>query len=160
MTGVLMFAPGCPDIYAQEEVVAEPVDTSYFKAGDDDWNLVESVLKGNPEALMLLLERGANPDALAEGGMSALMFATERNDLILVKILVLNGADLELSDAETTTPLLIAVLNGHFDVAHFLLEKGADPNHRDSYQGSALLYAAATNDYQIADLLLSMPRKR
>jgi len=154
LTGVLISAFLAPHAYGQEEVMDSPIDTSYFKAGADDWNLVESVLKGNSDALLLLLKRGASPDALAEGGMSALMFAAEGNDLILVKMLVLNGANLELSDEEGTTPLLIAVLNGHFDVAHFLLEKGADPDHRDSYKGSALLYAAAMNDYKIADLLL------
>jgi ankyrin repeat protein len=154
LTGVLISALLAPYAYGQEEALDAVPDTSYFKAGADDWNLVESVLKGNSDALMLLLERGANPDALAEGGMSALMFASESNNLILVKMLVLNGANLELSDEEGTTPLLIAVLNGHFDVAHFLLEKGADPDHRDSYKGSALLYAAAINDYKIADLLL------
>ncbi len=154
LTGVLISALLAPKAYGQEEALDAVPDTSYFIAGADDWNLVESVLKGNSDALMLLLKRGANPDALAEGGMSALMFATESNDLILVKMLVLNGANLELSDEEGTTPLLIAVLNGHFDVAHFLLEKGADPDHSDSYKGSALLYAAAINDYEIADLLL------
>jgi len=154
LTGVLMIALGGLDIYAQEEGVAELVDTSYFRTGEDDWNLVESVLKGNPESVMLLLKRGADPNAKAEGGMTALMFAAESGDVLLVKMLVLNGANLDLSYIEETTPLLIAVLNGHFDVVHFLLEKGADPNHHDSYRGSALLYAAAINDFEIADLLL------
>jgi len=149
-----MTAPGGSNIYAQEEKPEQAVDTSFFRAGEDDWNLIESVLKKEHEALMLLLKRGANPDAVAEGGMSALMFAAESGDLLLVKMLVLNGADLELSHLEGTTPLQIAVLNGHFDVVQFLLEKGADPDHHDSYQGSALLYAAATNNYEIADLLL------
>ncbi|MCK4749722.1 MAG: ankyrin repeat domain-containing protein, partial [Bacteroidales bacterium] len=47
-----------------------------------------------------------------------------------------------------------AVLNQHFETAHYLLKKGANPDHRDDYKGSALLYAAAMNEYRIADLLL------
>lgn len=154
LTGICLAMLFGPDLYAQEESLGETVDTSYFKAGDDDWNLVESVLKRNPDAVLMLLKRGADPNAKAEGGMTALMFAAETGDELLVKMLVLNGADPDLSYLEETTPLMIAVLNDHFEVAHFLLEKGADPDRRDTHQGTALLYAAALNDYEIADLLL------
>ncbi len=146
MTGNLVFAQSA-DLFSIS-------DTSYFKTGEDDWNLVESVLKGNHANLLLLLKRGADPNARAEGGMTALMYAAEGGDVTLVKLLVLNGADLELSLSEKTTPLLVAVLNQQFEVTSYLLEKGANPDHRDEYKGSALLYAAAMNDYRIADLLL------
>ena len=154
LTGIICAAISGQHVYGQEGQTDVPLDTSFFKAGDDDWNLVESVLQANPEALLLLLKRGADPNARAEGGMTALMFAAESGELLLVKVLVLNGADPDLSYVENTTPLMIAVLNGHFDVAQLLLEKGANPDLRDDFQGSALLYAAALNNYEIADLLL------
>ncbi len=129
-------------------------DTSYFKSGDNNWNLVESVIKSNPANVLFLLKRGADPNAQADGGITALMFAAEKGDLTIIKLLVLNGADLELSPVENTSPLIAAVLNQQFEASRFLLEKGANPDHQDEFMGGPLLYAAAQNNYQIADLLL------
>jgi ankyrin repeat protein len=56
-------------------------------------------------------------------------------------VLVEAGADVnQPSPGDKTTPLLIAIINGHFDLAVYLLEKGADPNAR-SEAGAAPLYA-------------------
>ncbi|MEN8155344.1 MAG: ankyrin repeat domain-containing protein [Bacteroidota bacterium] len=143
-----------PAIYAQTASPSTLSDTSYFKAGEDEWNLVESVLHDDPAAVLFLLKRGASPNARAEGGMTALMFAAEGGDTTIIKLLVLNGADLELTHVEKTTPLMVAVLNRKFDAAHILLKMGADPDHRDFYGGTPLIYAAAINDYAMADLLL------
>lgn len=129
-------------------------DTSYFRAGEDEWNLVESVLKQQQQAVLMLLNRGTDPDAKAEGGMTALMFAAEMGDTLLTKILILNGASLELAPVEGTTPLLVAVLNRQFGSSQILLQFGANPDHKDQYRGSPLLYAAAMDDYQLCDLLL------
>jgi ankyrin repeat protein len=129
-------------------------DTSYFKAGEDDWNLVESVLKQQQQSVLVLLNRGADPDAKAEGGMTALMYSAAMGDTLMTKLLVLNGASLELAPVEGTTPLLAAVLNQQFSTSYILLHYGADPDHKDQYRGSALLYAAAIDDYEMCDLLL------
>ncbi len=82
------------------------------------------------------------------------MYAVETGDSLSMKILVLNGASLELSDREGTSPLMVAALNRQFEAAHFLLLKGAMPNQQDKYGASALIYAAGLNDYAMADLLL------
>jgi len=141
-------------ILAQDQDLLSISDTSYFKTGEDEWNLVESVLRNNHANVLLLLKRGTDPNAKAEGGMTALMYAAEQGDSTLVKLLVLNGADLELTHVEGITPLLVAVLNQHFSITRYLLEKGANPDQQDEYMGSGLLYAAAINDYQMTDLLL------
>lgn len=129
-------------------------DTSYFKPGNDDVNLLESVIRNHPANTLFLLKRGADPDATSGEGKSALIHAVETGDTLIIKLLVLNGADLELCRLEKTTPLMVAVLNSQFEAAHFLLIKGANPDHQDLYGATSLIYSAAMNDYAMADLLL------
>ena len=52
-----------------------------------------------------------------------------------------SGANLDLTDPEGTTALIVAVINGHYDVAAVLVEKGANPNIAD-IKGMTPLYAA------------------
>ena len=51
------------------------------------------------------------------------------------------GADINHQAADGTSPLLIATINGHFDLGLELLERGADPN-LPAHSGIAPLYAA------------------
>ena len=53
----------------------------------------------------------------------------------------LGGADINHQAADGTSPLLIATINGHFDLGLELLERGADPN-LPAHSGIAPLYAA------------------
>ena len=52
------------------------------------------------------------------------------------------GADLNLTDPDGATALVIAIINANYDVAAALLEKGADPNIGDNEARMAALYAA------------------
>ena len=55
--------------------------------------------------------------------------------------LVDGGVSVNLpSPGDQATPLLIAIINGHFDIAAYLLDHGADPN-RVSDAGVSPLYA-------------------
>jgi uncharacterized protein len=76
----------------------------------------------------------------SQGGMSALHFAARQGFTETVKALVEGGADLNQPNAgDRTTPLLIAIINGHFDLAMWLLEQGADPT-RAAFNGVTPLY--------------------
>ncbi|MGD9906519.1 MAG: ankyrin repeat domain-containing protein [Vicinamibacterales bacterium] len=78
----------------------------------------------------------------AQGGLSALHYAARQGAAAAATALVAAGADVNLvSPGDGTTPLLIATLNGHFDLAMSLLDHGADPNLAGG-GGAAPLYAA------------------
>jgi ankyrin repeat protein len=77
-----------------------------------------------------------------EGGLTALHFAARQGALQTVKALVESGADVNrVSPADNTSPLVIATINGQFDTAAYLLDRGANPN-LSSELGMTALYAA------------------
>jgi uncharacterized protein len=64
-----------------------------------------------------------------QGGLTALHFAARQGSAMAARALVEGGADVNvLSPGDKATPLLVAVINGHFDLAAMLIETGADPN--------------------------------
>jgi uncharacterized protein len=77
----------------------------------------------------------------AQGGLTALLFASRQGATAAAKALVEGGAKVNLkSRADGTTPLVMATLNGHYDLAKYFLEQGADPN-LVSRAGVGALYA-------------------
>jgi ankyrin repeat protein len=64
-----------------------------------------------------------------QGGLTALHFAARQGSAAAAKALVDGGASVNLpSPGDKATPLLVAVINGHFDLAAMLVDSGADPN--------------------------------
>lgn len=65
----------------------------------------------------------------AQGGLTALHFAARQGSAHAVGALLDGGADVNVtSPADRATPLVVAIINGHFDIAATLLERGANPN--------------------------------
>ena len=82
------------------------------------------------------------------GGLSALHFAARQGAMATAAALLAAGADINQRCAgDKTTPLIIAAVNGHFDLASFLLDKGADPN-LVSEAGMFPLYAVINTQWQ------------
>jgi ankyrin repeat protein len=96
--------------------------------------------------IRLLIERGADVNAASAAAnpgrkMTALLFSARQGDLQSARILVEAGADMNAAMADATTPMLLAILNGHYELAAWLLEKGADPDLADN-SGRTPLFAA------------------
>jgi ankyrin repeat protein len=63
------------------------------------------------------------------GGFSALHFAARQGFMDVVKTLVEGGAEVnQVNPGDRSTPLIVATINGYFDIARYLLEKGGNPN--------------------------------
>ena len=75
------------------------------------------------------------------GGLTPLLYSAREGCVACARILVEAGADINLGDPENISPLLMAVVNGRYDVAAYLIKKGANPNKWD-FWGRAPLYAA------------------
>lgn len=75
------------------------------------------------------------------GGMTALLYAAREGNMEAAQALIEANADVnEVSSEEHFSPIVMAIINGHYDVAKFLLDHGADPNLA-SISGLAALYA-------------------
>lgn len=76
-----------------------------------------------------------------KGGLTPLLFAVREGNTRTVLALLEAGADInQVSAGDHTSPLLMATINGHFDLAKMLLERGADPKLA-SDAGTTPLYA-------------------
>jgi len=75
------------------------------------------------------------------GGMAALGYAAREGCAACVPVLVDAGAEINGADQDGITPLLSALINGHYDTAGVLIQKGADPNTADR-TGRTPLYSA------------------
>ena len=122
--------------------------------------LMWAAAESQPEMVKVLIRAGADLDARSQvnkwsrevsaepriqwrpaGGFTALLYATRQGCLACVTHLVEAGADLNLADPKGVTPLIMAITNLNFDIAAYLLRKGANPNKWD-YWGRTALYAA------------------
>jgi ankyrin repeat protein len=64
-----------------------------------------------------------------QGGFSALHYAARQGHVEAAELLLDAGADIDqASGGDQSTPLLVAAINGNYDLALMLVERGADPN--------------------------------
>jgi len=122
--------------------------------------LMWAAARGHADMIRLLIAHGADPDArgavrdwqrrvtseprpkgMNRGGFTPLLYAAREGCVPCAKALLDGGADIDKSDPERTSPLLIAIMNLRFEMAQFLIDAGADVNKWDFY-GQSPLYVA------------------
>lgn len=75
------------------------------------------------------------------GGLTPLLHAVRQGHRTAAEALLAGGADIDQpSEGDGTTPVLMAAVNGQFDLALWLIDRGADPNAA-STAGATPLFA-------------------
>jgi ankyrin repeat protein len=123
---------------------------------NDDGNspLIIACYKGNYEVAAYLIQNVKNIN-YASGMGTALMAATVKNDLQLVKLLLENKANPDVTDANGTTALHYSATFRFYDIASLLVQYNANTELTDIRKKTAFDYAVIANDDKLIQILKS-----
>ncbi|MEX1034162.1 MAG: ankyrin repeat domain-containing protein [Cellvibrionaceae bacterium] len=116
--------------------------------------LLNAVESGNSKSVRALLENGADANASAMWGRSALYLASEMGNKAMVEQLLKHKADVNAASRYGKTALYVAAENGHLDVVKLLVKNKAEVNQRTRYGKSPLSAAAAEGHDAVVEYLL------
>jgi ankyrin repeat protein len=102
----------------------------------------------------LLLNYGADPNAHANFGESAIFLAIVNGNEDLVRILIGSGANVNAENSNSVTPIFYAAKYGNPTVMDLLQESGAKIRHKDKRGNTILHFAVRGGHIETADWAL------
>jgi ankyrin repeat protein len=158
---VLMTSARSGNLDAVKALVSHGADVNAKEAYRGQTALMWAAAERHAEIVKLLLEHGADwkvvsssretklpklsaasaVSPMSRGGLTAFVFAAREGDIETAKVMLDAGVDINQTDVDNTTGLVVAIMNKKYTFAKFLLDRGADPNVAD-VKGRAALYAA------------------
>jgi len=145
------FKPQDDDLDVEVEI---PALTSGFKNNRHNSKLENAVLQNNEKLVEQLLK---NPKVFVnyrnKEGKTALHFAVDQKNTEIVRLLLAQGANPNISDNLGWTPLHIAAQVNAFTIVQLLLDVGADINS-ENLQGQ--IPADLANNHEMKNLLISI----
>jgi uncharacterized protein len=138
----------------RELVESDPALASAFSP-DGFTPLHLAAFFGHPEIVRLLVEHGADTQAIARNPMQVMPLhsAAAARQLEISKLLVDRGADVNAAQERGFTPLHEAAQNGDVELTRLLLERGADRERAAEDGRRAADFAAAGRHDEVLALL-------
>ena len=119
-----------------------------------DFPLHKAVSEGNEEWIRKNIEE-YDLDGKSNNGNTPLMVAAIRGNVNIAKILIDNGANIEIKSDKGTPVLIFAALYNRFEMVRYLIEVvKVNPNVVDAYEFTALMTAARKGYEDIVKYLL------
>jgi ankyrin repeat protein len=88
-------------------------------------------------------------DELAGGWLTPLMFAAREGDLEIARTLIAAGADLNAIAGDGKDALGLAIFNGQYELASFLIDNHANVNHADAQRFTPLFWAVDRRNMEL-----------
>jgi len=131
------------------------IGTAMMAAPDATVTLLDAAESGDHAAAMRLVSsKGANVNAAAADGSTAVMYAAANGDLDLVRALIKAGANVKLKNQFGTSALTEASIIGSAPIIDALLKAGADANFKTPDGETPLMAAARSGKVEAAKALL------
>ena len=139
----------------RSDVINQLLEAGAMVDATESWRgqtaLMWAATENNADAISQLLTAGADVEARSAGGLTPLLFAVREGQINAAQALIAGGADVnaginndtastgsyEPASSGHTSPLVLAIVNAHFELGEVLLEAGANPNIPDQ-RGSGL----------------------
>ncbi|KPK63612.1 hypothetical protein AMJ83_06195 [candidate division WOR_3 bacterium SM23_42] len=155
---------GAGSVETAELLLAHGLDINAMN--DFGWTPLSNAAFRNAEITQFLISRGAkvNPHRIEQKEactchaeyQTPLHCAVRRDSLNIVRLLVENGAVINITDNDEMTPLHIAVSDGNSAITEYLLSQNAQLNIKENHWGRTELHTAAINGYDdIVELLVN-----
>jgi ankyrin repeat protein len=90
------------------------------------------------------------PEEFASGLLTPLMFAAREGGLESARLLVAAGADVNAAGGDGKNALSLAIFDGNYEVASFLVDNHADVNRADAQRFTPLFWAADRRNMETA----------
>jgi len=125
---VLMIAARTGDAQVVRQLIVAGAKVDAQEGWKGQTALMWAAAENNPAAMQVLLEAGADAKARSRGGVfTPLLFAVRAGHVPATRVLLDAGVDVNAPLPDGTSPLILGLINAHFELASFLLDRGADP---------------------------------
>ncbi|XP_024025168.1 uncharacterized protein LOC21407303 [Morus notabilis] len=152
----LHHSAGIGDIELLKYLISKGVDVN--SQSDSGTPLIWAAGHAQPDAVKVLLEHKADPNAETDDNITPLLSAVAASSLPCLELLIQAGAKVNIS-AGGATPLHIAADNGSTEIINCLLKAGADPNVTDEDGTKPILVAAARSNRGAVKILFPLTSK-
>ncbi|KAL0719936.1 hypothetical protein Bca4012_069260 [Brassica carinata] len=152
----LHHAAGTGEIELLKELLSRgvPVDSQ----SESGTPLIWAAGHDQKDAVEVLLEHNANPNAETEDNVTPLLSAVAAGSVTCLELLIKAGAKANVF-AGGATPLHIAADIGDLELINCLLKAGADPNQKDEEGNRPLEVAALRENRKIVETLFPLTTK-